>query len=277
MKLAGVVTLYNPNEDVAKNLLSYTSFLDHLYIFDNSPSPHNDIKEIVEKETLVTYFWTGENRGIAKCLNQALILANKDGFEWLLTMDQDSKFITDFIPGYLSCLLKIPDNAYGICPTYKGELKEIITDAILSEVRVCITSGNIIKIKVAIKLGGFDENLFIDEVDSEFCYRCNKAGYKLYKYNKVILIHHMGNPIQKNILGFHFTTLNESYIRQYYIIRNRLYVCSKYPEKRISYFYNIIKWMVKVLIAEPDKYRKFRYAFKGWKDYRNGKFGALKL
>ena len=80
MILAGVVTLYNPDKHVVGNLLSYASFLGHFYIFDNSPSPHEDIKEKVEKTTCVTYFWTGENKGIAACLNQALQLADKEGF-----------------------------------------------------------------------------------------------------------------------------------------------------------------------------------------------------
>ncbi len=278
MKLAGVVTLYNPDKNVAQNLLSYASFLGHLYIFDNSPHSHADIKEIVSRETLVTYFWTGENKGIAQCLNQALRLADKEGFEWLLTMDQDSRFITNLIPDYLSCIGQISDNTYGICPIHKEELMngKSKIDTLLSEVKICVTSGNIIKIKIAMQLGGFDENLFIDEVDSEFCYRCNKAGYKLYKYNKLVFSHHIGKPIHKNILGFHFTALNESYIRQYYIIRNKLYVCSKYPEFKMQYFFSTMKWMIKILLVEPDKYRKFKYALKGWKDYKNGKFGALK-
>ena len=42
MILAGVVTLYNPDKDVVGNLLSYASFLGHFYIFDNSPSPHEE-------------------------------------------------------------------------------------------------------------------------------------------------------------------------------------------------------------------------------------------
>lgn len=278
MILAGVITLYNPDKDVVGNLLSYASFLGHFYIFDNSPSPHEDIKEKVEKTTCVTYFWTGENKGIAACLNQALQLADKEGFQWLLTMDQDSRFMTEHIPEYLSCLSKADENVYGICPTFQEELKrKAVPNSILSEVKSCVTSGNIVRVKLAMQCGGYNESLFIDEVDLEFCYRCNKAGYKLYKYNKVIFSHHVGDPIHKCILGFHFTALNESYIRQYYIMRNRLYVCDKYPEVRTDYYWNIIKWMIKILLAEPDKYRKFKYALKGWRDYNHRRFGSLKL
>lgn len=238
MMLAGVVTLYNPDKDVAGNLLSYASFLGHFYIFDNSPYPHEDIKEKVEKATCVTYFWTGENKGIAACLNKALQLANNEGFKWLLTMDQDSRFMTDRVPEYLSCLAKVDENVYGICPTYREELKgQADTNSLLSEVKTCVTSGNIVRIKLAIQCGGYDESLFIDEVDLEFCYRCNKAGYKLYKYNKVTFTHRIGNPIHKCIFGFHFTAFNESYIRQYYIMRNRLYVCNKYPEVKADLLY----------------------------------------
>lgn len=48
----------------------------------------------------------------------------------------------------------------------------------------CITSGNIINISIALSCGGFDENLFIDSVDEEFCIRCQKYGFLLYEYTK---------------------------------------------------------------------------------------------
>ena len=39
-------------------------------------------------------------------------LENNEGFKWLLTMDQDSRFMTDRVPEYLSCLSKIDENVF---------------------------------------------------------------------------------------------------------------------------------------------------------------------
>lgn len=47
------------------------------------------------------------------------------------------------------------------------------------EVKLAITSGSILNVTIAKQLGSFDENLFIDEVDSEFCYRAQKMDIRL--------------------------------------------------------------------------------------------------
>jgi rhamnosyltransferase len=276
MNLAGVVVLYNPDDDVIANLMSYAHYLKHLYIFDNSPNSHERISSLVSQKTEVLYFWNGENKGLPFCFNKALKLAQNMDCDWLMTMDQDSKFDTNGLRDYISCISKLPSNTYGISPTFQNEVKgKKLPSKLLTVTDICITSGNIINVSIAINCGGFDENLFIDEVDNEFCYRCNQAGYLLYKYNRIILIHHLGNPIPKKILGFNYTALNESYLRQYYIMRNRLYIASKYPKIKGKYYVIILKWIVKIILAEPDKLRKLHYAYKGWKDFRAHKMGKI--
>lgn len=276
MNLAGVVILFNPDNDVINNIMSYAPFLKNLYVFDNSPSSHEELCKVIKEKTDVLYFWDGENKGLPVCFNKALQLAKNMGFNWLLTMDQDSRFNVNGLRDYISCISKLPPNAYGISPTFREEVKtKKIPFELLSAIETCITSRNIINVPIAIECGGFDEKLFIDEVDNEFCYRCNQAGYRLYKYNRVILIHHLGNPIPQKILGFHYTALNESYLRQYYGMRNRLYVASKYPRIKRKYYIIIIKWLIKVILAEPDKLRKLQYAYKGLRDYKSHKMGKL--
>ena len=39
MKLAGVVTLYHPDDEVLGNMKSYMSALDVLYVMDNTETP----------------------------------------------------------------------------------------------------------------------------------------------------------------------------------------------------------------------------------------------
>lgn len=276
MDLAGVVILYNPDRDVINNIMSYAPSLKNLYIFDNSPNSHEELCNPVKEKTDVLYFWDGKNKGLPVCLNKALILAKSMGYEWLLTMDQDSRFDSKGLRDYIACIPELPSNTYGISPTFYNEVKgNILPSELLTETNKCITSGNIINISFALISGGFDENLFIDEVDYEFCYRCNRHGYVLYKYNRIILNHHLGNPIQKSILGFHFTALNESYLRQYYIIRNKLYVASKYPIIKKEYYINIAKWLIKIILVEPDKFRKLYYSYKGWKDFKSNRFGRI--
>ena len=93
MKLAGVVVWYNPSDKDVKNIESYIDELDKLYIFDNSEKKDNKNKVPTSKK--IEYISQHENLGIATALN---ITANKalgEGYLYLLTMDQDSKFKKD--------------------------------------------------------------------------------------------------------------------------------------------------------------------------------------
>ncbi|MBC3537869.1 glycosyltransferase [Megasphaera hominis] len=270
LSIAGVVILYNPDESVYKNISSYAPYIQKLYIIDNSEHTNENLLSKIIPHSNIIYIPHKENKGISYSLNEALRMAEGQ-YDWLLTMDQDSRFADGKFPEYIQCLTKLGDDVYGICPA-SGSNDENKT-ILLEPVEKCITSGNIIRIKTAICCGGFDENLFIDEVDHEFCYRCNKAGYRLLKYKRNILIHALGHPLHKNILGFHFNTLNEGYIRQYYIFRNKLYVCHKYPERRYLEYKAMLKWFTKIILGEPDKLKKILYIYQGFRDYYRKKFG----
>ena len=277
LSLAGVVILYNPDDAVFENLKSYAPFLQMLYVIDNSERINEPLITKIKAHFSVQYIPHHDNLGISYSLNEALQLA-KGKYQWLLTMDQDSRFYETSFEAYCSQLLDLPDDVYGICPTYEypeNTGKDDMPGELMA-VENGITSGNIIHVDIALKCGGFDENLFIDEVDHEFCYRCNRYGYKLLKYSPNILLHSLGHPIYAKLLGRSFKAFNENYVRQYYIFRNKLYISATYPEKRWSYYKDLCKWTIKICLAEPDKWRKLRYAFLGCRDFKKNKIGKLK-
>lgn len=273
--LAGIVILYNPNSEVIKNIETYIEYLDVLYIVDNSPFENSQLIESLKKADKVHYIFHNENKGISYSLNEVLGLV-KNRYKWLLTMDQDSRFADGSFYNYQSFLKQLPPNTYGICPVYSDKnSRAVLEKDLFTVVDRCITSGTIINVDISIKCGGFDENLFIDEVDFEFCYRCKKNGYKLLQYNKKILIHKIGESIFKSFLGFQFSILNENYLRNYYVYRNKLYISRKYPERKWQIYIELAKWIVKVCLFENNKIKKMKYAYKGYKDFQNKKMGRI--
>lgn len=271
--LAGVVILYNPDDSVLNNIRSYASYLDILYIIDNSTTNNKNLIEKLQENLSIKYIPHHENKGIAYSLNEVLDLV-KGRYEWLLTMEQDSSFYSGKFPEYTSILSQIGSDVYGICPNHES-LEIAGRGKTLVRIDRCITSGSIIRVNLALTCGGFDENLFIDEVDFEFNYRCEKRGYKLLQYCPRILLHHVGHPIYVNIFGWHFKTLNENAIRQYYIFRNKLYIASNYPEKRWFYYIDLLKWFIKIILAEPDKWKKIKYGFLGCYDFYRNQYGKI--
>lgn len=276
MSLAGVVILYNPEDQIIKNINTYIDYLDELYVIDNSDVVNSNIVDTLTQNKKVVYHKNSENMGISYSLNFTVKQA-VNRHKWLLTMDQDSFFYKQEIKNYVEALSKFEDddNIAGIAPVPVTEAAYKPTNHTeIEHVEKCITSGNIIKIKTALEVGGFDENLFIDQVDHEFCYRCNENGYKTYQIMNIKMIHHLGNPVEKRLLGFHrCRSANHNYIRIYYITRNMFYVMKKYPHIRKQEMKSWRRKIRKMLLAENDRLRKIRSIFEGYLDYRRNRFG----
>jgi len=276
MSLAGVVILFNPENNVVNNLKSYIDYVDVLYVVDNSDKVNeNLVKQLITFDKVI-YIKNKENMGIAYSLN--IVLNQVAGkYRWLMTMDQDSYFYERDILQYVKSLNDYDDleDVVGLTIEPVTEKTHLISDNSGAQyVERCITSGNIIKIKTAIEVGGFDEDLFIDEVDHEFCYRCNSKGYKTFKLKNIQLIHSCGEPTEEKFLGIYsYFPSNHNYIRNYYITRNLFYVSHKFPNKRHRALREWVRRIVKIILAEDDKARKLRSIFEGYKDYKNKKMG----
>lgn len=265
MKLCGCVVWYNPTEQDKDNIHNYLDDLEKLYIIDNSERATNiDIKNKIE------YISLKKNEGIAKALNIGCKKAFEDGFEWILTMDQDSTFYSS-LKKYKMDVLKIQkiDSKIAIfgC-SIKEKEKEGYTKKI-------ITSGNILRLEHWEKINGFNEELFIDEVDFEFCVRIILNDLKIYKLSNIFLNHKLGDSFTKKILFFNVTCMNHNKIRKYYIMRNRLFMLRKYPKFCKVYVLSIFLEIFNIIFFEEDKLNKIKFSYRGFKDYLNNKMGKL--
>ena len=144
-----------------------------------------------------------------------------------------------------------------------------------AEVDHVMTSGNLLNLKIWEEIGRFDENLFIDEVDSEICFRIIENGYKVIQLNKIRMFHELGNLEKKNFFTRKISVLNHNHIRKYYIMRNKFYMLKKYKKYRSRYIYYILNDFFKVIFYEKDKLRKLKYMFKGIADFMKSKMGEL--
>ena len=63
-----------------------------------------------------------------------------------------------------------------------------------------IFSGMVCRVAVLKELGGFDERLFLDNVDIDFCFRARRAGYRILGTADCQLDHRIGDRVLS--LGF---------------------------------------------------------------------------
>ena len=281
-KIAGCVILYNPDADVVTNIASYIDYLDLLYVVDNQ---HGDsvIEQLSRRyQEKIVPIRHNENMGIAFSLNEALKLA-KDKYDFLLTMDQDSRFSPASMARFKSEVLRFDWKktlAIGAAIESFGFEEPADTSIRWKQTVNMITSGNIVSVKNALAIGGYDEALFIDEVDSDFCFRGIKASYELYtNTGGVYLLHSLGNPSYHKYFGHITKVQNHNKIRKYYIFRNRLVVLFRHGRmmgaKRCWNYYikaniNLIR---DVLFFEDDKLGKLKHITKGLIDFLTNSLG----
>jgi len=280
-RTAGVVVLYNPPSDVLQNVSTYLNQVGCVFAVDNTPEPDSKLLAALG-EMGVRVLPMGGNQGIAAALNVGCRAAIEAGYDLALTLDQDSTPGPDLVEKLASCLHgPSSSDVLLVAPVWEiaGGLPES-TAAQCVEIDFAMTSGNLLQLDLFEVVGGFREDLFIDQVDTEFCFRGRDRGLRILQRQDAVLLHRMGQLEEKRFPFHHYVT-NYPAIRRYYMARNglelnRLYG-REYPEwvrdeKR--------QWQLnlpKIILSEDHRLLKFKYIIRGILDYRARRFGSYDL
>lgn len=279
---AAVVVLYHPGPEVLQNILSWSGQVARIYAIDNSePAATAFADDLCVIENLV-YLPQHENTGVAKALNTGVGLAMADGYEWLLTMDQDSVASPAHVAGLLAV---VPEGGEGTVALV-APFALLASNAAERGVGTCdvcsvITSGSLLNVSIYQSIGPFIDDLFIDGVDDEYCLRAKSLHYRVLQNHDVVLEHKLGDIKEYDYRGRKVFNSNHSWMRRYYITRNRLFIVNRYsmifPEI-CSGMLDKFKGEIKgILLFETDKLKKIRMMVKGWLDYHRGRMGRLRV
>ena len=265
---AGIV-LYNPNiERLNENINAISSQVNIIYLINNGSKNTTDIAELIVQWHNVMLINLNENKGIATALNVACDRAIKDGYEWILTLDQDSVSKNELIETYLK-FTNLQRVGQLTCIIEDRNSKEITSiNGAYIKIDWSITSGSLVCLKAWETVQGFDEKLFIDGVDFDFGLKLSEYGFETIKINYIGLLHEVGK-ISKviKIFGKEHQVFNHNKIRRYYICRNNIYIARKHSN--LSVFKIFLKTFARiwfVFIFEDDKFGKLKAGFKGIKD-----------
>lgn len=271
LKVAGVVVLYNPDDDYLDNINSYINDIDRLYVIDNSKDRHDIANDKIE------YIFNNDNIGVAKALNMACDLAIKNKYNWILTMDQDTKF-KDGVLFAMKEYIQNNDTSKDaiVVPWHNTKLDIVKSDEKIDYPLQVMTSGNLVNLDIYQKIGKYNEDFFIDGIDIEYCLRIKKNGYRIVRLNDVEIDHDLGNIEYHKFLGKTYLCTNHNYIRNYYIGRNYRYIREKYYDIDPEYceiLTHLKLRIFRIVMFEKDKYRKVRNLFRGVRDYKKGIVG----
>lgn len=265
MKIAAGIVTYNPEiKCFQDNINAIVKQVDVVYIIDNYSRNLKDIENICEKEEKCQFIPLSKNEGIARALNIACGNAYKDGFEWIITLDQDSICPENIIEEYKK-YIKLEKCAMLSSCIFDRSRNLITTDKKnqYSQIENCITSGSLLNLNVWKELNGFDEYLFIDGVDFDICHRIIKLNYKIYRINAVVLNHEIGKSEYKKIFNWKVVVMHHSPFRKYYIARNNIYLSQKGLWKLSSGLLKNAKLLLLTILYEDKKINKSKEILKG--------------
>jgi rhamnosyltransferase len=283
-RTAACVILYNPPENFLDNLHTYIHFVEKIFIVNNS-STTNPLVKLAINQLAQSYnieFWQNrENLGLSIPLNQVFSAAEEQGFSLVLTMDQDSAFTNDSLLQDAHHIFEA-DEKVGLIGMahYTTRMKSWYkTSKNFIKTSETLTSGSLVRVSAWKKVKGFDERLFIDNIDNDFCMSLKKDGFLVLQSKGKVIEHDLGETQtrphrfskKQTIVSLH------SPFRSYYITRNSLLFISKFFAsspfhclRKMKHYFLFVK---KHYLYSPDFRQHKIFIVQGMKDFLKKSFG----
>jgi rhamnosyltransferase len=279
VRIAGITVLYQPDISVLDNINSYIENVDRLYVFDNSERYNDCLISALLRHEKIQYVDMHGNQGLAKALACGCRLAKADGFKYVLTMDQDSKFEADAVDKLKNCMKShteysiIGANAKSL--NNNGEVLYMrITGVPIREVYWNMTSGSLMNLDDYFEVGGFDDELFIGGIDIDIGIKMHIKNKRIGVLEDAVLLQHFGNSEERNFFGKKVYVYFGNDINYYYYNRNDMYLRKKYGKKIWKKTgVSLLKSTVKTVLYETNRIHKIKIVLLGYKDGYCGNIG----
>ena len=241
-RLRPIVVLFNPDEAAIGSLMELAEAELHPLAVVNA----------IDADSLARLQLTGiellvnpSNLGLARAFNQGIERALAGGAEYVMLLDQDTRppdgmasallaradrFVAS--GGQLGCLGPCPiDRKQPKAQAFARATRPADPTTGLVPVQTIISSGMLIPSSAILQTGGMWNELFIDHIDHEWCFRAAARGLAVMIAPDIPMPHDMGDD------GFAFRgrykPIHRSPPRQYYLVRNTLWLarCSVIPRR----------------------------------------------
>lgn len=233
-RVAAVIAAFNPDETIIDVVNAVSGQVDLVVVVDDgsnhSATPVFD--RLRDLGSIVVH--VADNSGIAAAVNFGVAKgAELAAPDYYLTLDQDSIPDPDYVRNALSTFKLASE---GNLPTGIVSAATYNNSPVLSMGPLLgfeqpfdpWQSGMLIPRSTFDLVGGLDEGLFIDAVDTDFTLRVRKAGLAVLCGIECNMSHSLGQQSHIKFWGKQRLFTYHSPIRIYYISRNNLIVFSRY-------------------------------------------------
>ncbi|WP_394769520.1 glycosyltransferase [Lacisediminihabitans sp.] len=250
-----VVPTFRPDEALLDGLHALAPQVDSIIVVDDgSPADSHAILEAVEQAGFEVQR-SARNAGIAAAINAGIRTALARGADYVLTIDQDTVLPAHYVSDCLTAFtIASPATRLGIVCTDRvngqPSIPEHYTKEGLGLVREAIQSGFLISAVCLAECGLLDERLFIDCVDTEYCLRIARHGYRIAVGPGTDITHSLGEQAPLRPFGFPVRNRDTGEIetyeyhgptRRYFITRNNVDLFLRYARVRPRWVISAIK------------------------------------
>jgi rhamnosyltransferase len=252
-----------------------------MVIIDNGSAPASiqRLKGIAEQAPLHLIL-NSRNEGLASALNAGVRWAASQGFEWVLTLDQDTLVADDMVETLLELVntYQPRERLAVVGSNYRDKVNgSLFREPIVlknglcgREIQSVVTSGSLTSIDIFKKLGGFRDDFFIDCIDHDYCLRARANGFHVILTSKPVMEHGIGHLTEHRLLGRTVHTSNHSAARRYFTFRNMMVLTREYifkePEWITQSLWAMTKSVVLICFFEKDRTHKLSGIFRGCVD-----------
>lgn len=283
-----IIVTYHPDPEFRLRAQYVLQQFPFVFIVDNGSSGvTTGMLSSLAEDRRVKLLLNESNLGIAEALNQGMQQARKEGLIWCVTLDQDTTIDSDL----LETLIAVHDECgrdrvlvggnYRNVNKQKNYIECRDGDKCYRERKTLITAGTLLPLDMAIRIGGFRKDYFIDSVDHEFCLRARANGYKIIISCKPVMSQSIGSGVVAGSLLSRFASFNHSSVRKYYIARNTLVTARDYffrePAWSLRQLWRLMSDFASIILFESGKYEKAKAFSQGLLHGMVGKMGPLEV
>lgn len=137
------------------------------------------------------------------------------------------------------------------------------SERMVTECDFLISSGMFTSVKRFMAIGQWEEDLFVDNVDMEWCFRARSLGYRCLGIGATQIDHLIGDQVRRlNMFGRSWSLYSHSPTRQYYMMRNRVSLYKRH--------YVPIAWKTQDVPRALTKLILFGFVYRPrWKNLRS--------
>ena len=298
---AGVVA-HNPKSDELSSLVeTLLHSAGWVVVVDNNSSDCFYL-EALECQSGVTVIRNSENRGVSGGINQIIKEASARDAKFVVAFDQDTKITAELIPvlvGHFESLLASGETVAAIGPCVVDDFTDrgmpfvrfrlpfntrynreaVLQGESLVECDFLISSGCLMSLQALKDIGVMNDELFIDNVDLEWCFRARQKQYRIYGDFTVAVRQQIGValtriPFTNAVIRYH------DYSRHYFMTRNRVWLYRQRHANTAWVVHDVFRFAGKLLyllVFKGNRLALLKSSLKGvidsftLKSYNNGK------